>query len=55
MVIAGLCARGVTLVEDIQFIERGYENFVGKLRLLGADIRIIDEPDGTERGTAAAG
>ena len=40
MVIAGLCARGVTLVEDIQFIERGYENFVGKLRLLGADIRI---------------
>ena len=55
MVIAGLCARGVTLVEDIQFIERGYENFVGKLRLLGADIRIIDEPDGTERGTAVAG
>ena len=55
MVIAGLCARGVTLVEDIQFIERGYENFVGKLRLLGADIRIIDEPDGTERDTAAAG
>ena len=45
----------VTLVEDIQFIERGYENFVGKLRLLGADIRIIDEPDGTERGTAVAG
>ena len=55
MVIAGLCAKGVTLVEDIQFIERGYENFVGKLRLLGADIRIIDEPDGTERDTAAAG
>ena len=55
MVIAGLCARGVTLVEDIQFIERGYENFVGKLRLLGADIRIIDEPDGTERGAAVAG
>ena len=45
----------MTLVADIQFIERGYENFVGKLRLLGADIRIIDEPDGTERGTAAAG
>ena len=55
MVIAGLCAKGVTLVEDIQFIERGYENFVGKLRLLGADIRIIDDPDGTERDTAAAG
>ena len=36
-------------------MERGYENCGGKLRLLGADIRIIDEPDGTERGTAAAG
>ena len=45
MVIAGLCASGTTYVEEIHFIERGYENFVGKLRALGADIRIQDFPD----------
>ena len=39
MVIAGLCADGVTSVEDIHYIERGYEDFVGKLTALGAKIR----------------
>ncbi len=45
IVIAGLAAQGETQVEDIQYIERGYQNIVGKLRALGADIRCIDEPD----------
>ena len=45
MVIAGLCASGTTEIEDIHYIERGYENFVGKLRKLGADISIVDFPD----------
>ena len=45
MVIAGLCAAGETVVEDIHYIERGYENFVGKLNSLGADIRIEEFPD----------
>ena len=45
MVIAGLCAEGTTYVEDIHYIERGYENFVGKLRSLGADIGLVSEPD----------
>ncbi|MBR3292974.1 MAG: UDP-N-acetylglucosamine 1-carboxyvinyltransferase [Oscillospiraceae bacterium] len=45
MVIAGMCASGVTEVEDVQFIERGYENFVGKLNALGADIEIVSVPD----------
>ncbi len=45
MVIAGMCAVGTTVVEDIHYIERGYENFVGKLNALGADIRIVDFPD----------
>lgn len=52
MVIAGMVASGQTVVEDIHFIERGYENFVGKLQSLGADIEIVDfqdEPDGTEK------
>ncbi len=48
MVIAGLCAKGRTEIEDIHFIERGYENFVGKLRKLGADISIVDYPDEPE-------
>ena len=45
MVIAGMCASGRTEVEDIHYIERGYENFVGKLRMLGADIQIVSVPD----------
>ena len=56
MVIAGLCAEGQTVVEDIHYIERGYEDFVNKLRHLGADIRIADypeEPKNTERISVA--
>lgn len=45
MVIAGLCAEGRTEIEDIHFIERGYEDFVEKLQRLGADIEIEDFPD----------
>ena len=48
MVIAGLCADGVTEVEEIEFIERGYQNFVGKLRALGADIVHVSEQDSTD-------
>lgn len=39
MVIAALSARGKTVIEDIHHIERGYENLVGKLCKVGADIR----------------
>ena len=51
MVIAGMCASGTTLVEDVHFIERGYENFVGKLNALGADITVVSSPEdgGAER------
>ena len=38
MVIAGLVAEGTTQVEDVKYIERGYENIVEKLVQLGADI-----------------
>ncbi|MGL5513948.1 MAG: UDP-N-acetylglucosamine 1-carboxyvinyltransferase, partial [Sporomusa sp.] len=44
MVIAGLCASGETIVEQIHYIERGYEDIVGKLRNLGADIEYMKEP-----------
>ena len=52
VVIAGLCAVGETVVTDIHFIERGYENFVGKLRSVGADI--VLERDDAEQCVAAA-
>ena len=45
LVIAGLCADGVTQIENIQQIERGYENIEGKLRNLGADIRRVHIPE----------
>lgn len=45
MVIAGLAADQVTIVEDAHFIERGYEDIIGKLRGLGAEIKRIETPD----------
>jgi len=38
MIIAGLMAKGITEVENIGHIDRGYENLAEKLRELGADI-----------------
>ncbi|MBP3706707.1 MAG: UDP-N-acetylglucosamine 1-carboxyvinyltransferase [Clostridia bacterium] len=41
MIIAGLVAEGQTQVEDILYIDRGYENITEKLTLLGADIKRV--------------
>lgn len=41
MVIAALMAHGTTEIENIHFIERGYEDIVGKLSGVGADIRRV--------------
>ena len=43
LVIAGLVAEGTTVVENIHFIERGYENLVEKLTQLGASIRRLED------------
>lgn len=43
LVLAGLVADGETVVTDIYHIMRGYEDFVGKLAALGADIRLVGE------------
>ena len=40
--IAALAAEGVSTVDDIRYIERGYENFPEKLRGLGAQIEKVD-------------
>ncbi len=38
MIIAGLIARGTTEVENLIYIDRGYEDFVEKFRNMGADL-----------------
>ena len=40
LVLAGLSARGITIVENIDYIQRGYEKFEEKLQKLGAKIYI---------------
>ena len=47
LLIAGLMAQGTTYIEDIHYIERGYENIVDKLVALGADIEKIDVAEGS--------
>ena len=43
LVIAGLAAEGVTYVENIHYVERGYENIIEKLTSLGARIKRMEE------------
>jgi len=53
LVIAGLCARGETILEGVSYIERGYEKMVSKLSSLGADIKtafLADEEPLAEKG-----
>lgn len=47
MVIVALAARGTTEVSCVNYIERGYEDIVGKLRALGANIRVEEVSDDT--------
>ena len=51
LVIAGLAAQGTTELSHIQYIERGYEDLVGKLRAVGADISLVDVPDEADADT----
>ena len=44
MVIAGLAAQGVTEIDGVYHIERGYETIVKKLAAVGADIRVVHTP-----------
>ena len=41
LVVAGLVAKGTTVIHDIHHIDRGYEDLVGRLRSIGADIERI--------------
>lgn len=48
LIIAGLAAEGKTEIENIQFIDRGYENVVEKITKLGGDIKRVIFPDVAE-------
>lgn len=41
LVLAGLAAEGVTEVEGVEHIDRGYENLGRKLKNMGADIIMV--------------
>jgi len=43
LVLAGLCSDGITRVTELKHLDRGYVDFVGKLKALGADIERVDE------------
>ncbi|MBP9812167.1 UDP-N-acetylglucosamine 1-carboxyvinyltransferase [Candidatus Gracilibacteria bacterium] len=42
MIIAGMIARGDTLITNVEYIERGYEDIVGKISSLGGIIEKVD-------------
>ena len=50
MVVAALAAEGTTEITGVQYIERGYENIIEKLRRIGADISSVEveEPERSE-------
>lgn len=43
LVIAGIAAEGYTIVDDIHYIQRGYEKFHQKLQGLGAQIDLVND------------
>lgn len=42
LVIAALAAEGVSTIDDIQYIKRGYEDFPEKIRALGGKMEVVD-------------
>ena len=42
---AALAAQGTTEIENIRYVERGYESIEDKLRSVGADIKKVILPD----------
>ena len=45
MVVAALAAKGTSEILNVQYIERGYEDIIGKLRALGAEIESVEYSD----------
>jgi UDP-N-acetylglucosamine 1-carboxyvinyltransferase len=55
LIVAGLAASGVTEIDSISHIERGYQDIINKLRSLGADIERITETAAADQPVAKAG
>jgi len=55
LVIAALAAKGESEVSCVQYIERGYERIVDKLRALGASIRVVEDPNENDQLEAHIG
>ncbi len=49
LVVAALCARGTTVLDNIYHLDRGYQEIVGKLEGLGANIRRVEDEVGDLR------
>lgn len=45
LVIAGLAAKGTTVIDEIRHIERGYEEIIEKFQALGANIKKVSEQE----------
>ena len=45
MLIAALAARGISEITNVQYIERGYEDVIGKIRAIGGCIRAVEIPE----------
>ena len=45
LVLAGIMAEGYTIVENVEYIERGYEGFESKMQKLGATMAKVDSGD----------
>ena len=50
MIVAGLAAQGTSEISNVKHIERGYEDIIGKLAGIGADIRAVEVPDPEGQG-----
>ena len=54
MLIAALAAHGISEITNVQYIERGYEDVIGKLRAIGGNIHSVEEAE-EEPAVSSAG
>jgi UDP-N-acetylglucosamine 1-carboxyvinyltransferase len=55
LIVAGLAASGVTEIDSIVHVERGYQDIVGKLRSIGAEIEKVSVSEQNTQNVAKAG
>ena len=55
MLIAALAAHGISEITNVQYIERGYEDVIGKLRSIGGRIKSVEVPEEEPVAVSSAG